>query len=91
MSSSKRFRPEHINLANSWIERYGFESFTLDQKCITVFGSARFKEDHPYYQLARDLGRELADAGYAVMTGGGFGVNVRLGCYLWFYIIYFNV
>jgi len=68
----------------------GFESFTLDQKCITVFGSARFKEDHPYYQLARDLGRELADAGYAVMTGGGFGVNVRLGCYLWFYIIYFN-
>ena len=52
----------------------GFESFALDQKCITVFGSARFKEDHPYYQLARDLGRELANAGYAVMTGGGPGI-----------------
>lgn len=52
----------------------GFESFTLDQKCITVFGSARFKEDHPYYQLARDLGKELANAGYTVMTGGGPGI-----------------
>lgn len=52
----------------------GFESFALDQKCITVFGSARFKDDHPYYQLALELGRELANAGYAVMTDGGSGI-----------------
>jgi uncharacterized protein (TIGR00730 family) len=52
----------------------GFESFTLDQKCITIFGSARFKEGHPYYQLARELGSALANAGYAVMTGGGPGI-----------------
>ena len=41
---------------------------------VTVFGSARFGEDHRYYQLARDLGRELAASGYAVVTGGGPGI-----------------
>jgi uncharacterized protein (TIGR00730 family) len=41
---------------------------------VTVFGSARFKEDHRYYRLARDLGRQLAQRGYAVMTGGGPGI-----------------
>jgi len=41
---------------------------------VTVFGSARFKEDHPYYQMARELGRELVEKGFAVMTGGGPGI-----------------
>jgi len=41
---------------------------------VTVFGSARFGEDHAYYQLARDTGRALAEAGYAVITGGGPGI-----------------
>lgn len=41
---------------------------------ITVFGSARFDEEHRYYRLARDVGRELARAGYAVITGGGPGI-----------------
>ena len=41
---------------------------------VTVFGSARFKEDHRYYKLARDLGRELARRRYAVLTGGGPGI-----------------
>lgn len=41
---------------------------------VTVFGSARFKEDHPYYQLARDVGAELARAGFATFTGGGPGI-----------------
>ncbi len=52
----------------------GFESFDFDAPCVTVFGSARFKEDHRYYQLARDMGAALARAGYAVMTGGGPGI-----------------
>jgi uncharacterized protein (TIGR00730 family) len=52
----------------------GFESFDFDGPCVTVFGSARFAESHPYYQLARDLGAALAKAGYAVMTGGGPGI-----------------
>ena len=52
----------------------GFESLDFEGPCVTVFGSARFKEGHPYYELARTLGRRLAQAGFAVMTGGGPGV-----------------
>jgi len=51
-----------------------FESFEFDRPCVTVFGSARFEERHRYYQLAREVGAELALAGFAVMTGGGSGV-----------------
>jgi uncharacterized protein (TIGR00730 family) len=52
----------------------GYESLDFDGPCVTVFGSARFPEQHPYYQLARDLGRHLAQAGFVVMTGGGPGI-----------------
>ena len=52
----------------------GFESFDFDQPCVTLFGSARFREDHDYYTLARDMGAALAKQGYAVMTGGGPGL-----------------
>jgi uncharacterized protein (TIGR00730 family) len=41
---------------------------------VTVFGSARFKEDHRYYQLARAVGAALARAGFATLTGGGPGI-----------------
>ena len=41
---------------------------------VTVFGSARFKKNHPYYKLAREVGRELARAGFATLTGGGPGI-----------------
>jgi len=51
-----------------------FESFMFEQPCVTVFGSSRFQETHRYYQLAREIGAELARAGFAVMTGGGSGV-----------------
>jgi len=43
-------------------------------RAITVFGSARFDEDHQYYRLAREVGGELARSGYTVLTGGGPGV-----------------
>ena len=39
-----------------------------------MYGSARFKEDHPYYQMARRMGKALAENGFSVMTGGGPGV-----------------
>jgi uncharacterized protein (TIGR00730 family) len=42
--------------------------------CITIFGSARLSEGEPAYQMARDLGRSLGGAGFAVMTGGGPGL-----------------
>lgn len=41
---------------------------------VTVFGSARFPEGHPYYEQARALGRALAGQGFTVITGGGPGV-----------------
>ncbi len=52
----------------------GFEHLGGLGPCVTVFGSARFKEDHRYYELARTLGRSLAERGFAVMTGGGPGI-----------------
>ena len=41
---------------------------------VSVFGSARLNEDHPYYQQAREMGKALVDAGFAVITGGGPGL-----------------
>lgn len=41
---------------------------------MTVFGSARFPEGHPYYELGRKVGGTLADLGFTVMTGGGPGI-----------------
>ncbi len=52
----------------------GFRQLHFVGPCVTVFGSARFQEDHPYYATARDLGARLAEAGFTVMTGGGPGV-----------------
>ena len=52
----------------------GFRQFHFVGPCITVFGSARFKEDHPYYALARRVGQEIAKADFTVMTGGGPGI-----------------
>lgn len=42
--------------------------------CITVFGSARFKEDHKYYQAAIAFGKGIAKLGMTTMTGGGPGI-----------------
>jgi uncharacterized protein (TIGR00730 family) len=42
--------------------------------CITVFGSARFRENSPYYEIAREFGKRIAKIGFTVMTGGGPGI-----------------
>lgn len=42
--------------------------------CITVFGSARFKEDNKYYQSAQEFGKRIAALGFTTMTGGGPGI-----------------
>ena len=42
--------------------------------CITVFGSARFKETDLYYEKAREIGKRIAETGFTVMTGGGPGI-----------------
>jgi uncharacterized protein (TIGR00730 family) len=52
----------------------GFRALHFVGPCVSVFGSARFKEDHAYYGLARAVGTGLARAGFTVMTGGGPGL-----------------
>jgi uncharacterized protein (TIGR00730 family) len=52
----------------------GFRALHFVGPCATVFGSARFAESHPAYQLARETGRALAGEGLTVMTGGGPGI-----------------
>jgi hypothetical protein len=52
----------------------GFRRLHFVGPCVTVFGSARFTEDHPYYSLARDVGAGLSRLGFTVMTGGGPGL-----------------
>ena len=52
----------------------GFKGLHALGPAVTVFGSARFKEDHLYYRLARAVGAELARAGFATLTGGGPGI-----------------
>ena len=52
----------------------GFRGLHFVGPCITVFGSARFAEDHRYYALAREVGAAIARLGLTVMTGGGPGI-----------------
>jgi uncharacterized protein (TIGR00730 family) len=52
----------------------GFRTLHFVGPCITVFGSARFKEDHIYYAKAREFGKQIAGMGFTTMTGGGPGI-----------------
>ncbi|TDE44210.1 TIGR00730 family Rossman fold protein [Nonomuraea mesophila] len=52
----------------------GFGQLAELPPAVTVFGSARTGEDSPDYEQGRRLGQALAEAGYAVITGGGPGV-----------------
>jgi len=82
-------RDSHKALADLW---QGVSAFDKIKNCVTVYGSARFKEGHIYYELARSMAKALAENGFTVMTGGGPGVmeaanrgakeggGVSLGC-----------
>lgn len=52
----------------------GFRALHFVGPCVTVFGSARFKEDHPYYKLTQKVSGEIARLGFTIMTGGGGGL-----------------
>ncbi len=60
----------------------GFGMLAELPKAVTVFGSARTKRDNPEYALGQQLGAALAQAGFAVVTGGGPGAMeaVNRGC-----------
>jgi uncharacterized protein (TIGR00730 family) len=53
---------------------YGFRMLHFGGPYITVFGSARFKEGHEFYELARQMGSALAKKGFTILTGGGPGI-----------------
>jgi len=52
----------------------GFRTLHFVGPCVTVFGSARFKEGHPDYEMARTLSGKIAQLGFTIMTGGGPGI-----------------
>ena len=52
----------------------GFRVLHFVGPCVTIFGSARFGESHPYYGIAREVGRRVSLMGFTVMTGGGPGL-----------------
>ena len=74
--SGRRTRGANLESAVRYFLEFlrGFESLDFEGPCVTVFGSARFPEGHEYYEMARGLGRRLAEEGYTVMTGGGPGI-----------------
>jgi uncharacterized protein (TIGR00730 family) len=52
----------------------GFEKLARIKPSVSIFGSARFERDHPYFTLAEDIARTLSDAGFSVVSGGGPGI-----------------
>lgn len=85
MEKQAKYSPKHMHemedYRDTWrifrimaelVEGYNFLA-KLDNE-VTLLGSARFKEDHTYYQLAREIGKLLAEQGFTVMTGGGPGI-----------------
>ncbi|MDP4013016.1 MAG: TIGR00730 family Rossman fold protein [Candidatus Nanopelagicales bacterium] len=61
-----------LRIQSEFVE--GFGALAEIGPAVSVFGSARTPPDHPYYKLGVELGRHLAGAGYAVITGGGPGI-----------------
>jgi uncharacterized protein (TIGR00730 family) len=60
-----------LRILSEFVE--GFDALASIGRAVTVFGSARTKPEDPLYELAREIGRKLAEEGFAVITGGGPG------------------
>jgi uncharacterized protein (TIGR00730 family) len=52
----------------------GTERLEYIQPAVSIFGSARTEPDHPYYKLTEAIARQLSDAGFSVISGGGPGI-----------------
>lgn len=61
-----------LSVMNEFIK--GFRTLHFVGPCVTIFGSARFPETHPYYKKTQKLAGEIAKLGFTIMTGGGPGV-----------------
>ena len=69
-----RWQDLMVTLRTVWDFVKGYRTLHFAGPCVTVFGSARFGEDHPSYKQARELGGKIARLGFTVMTGGGPGI-----------------
>lgn len=61
-----------LNIALEFVR--GFRQLHFVGPCVTFFGSARFREDHPYYAVTRELAARVGRVGFTIMTGGGPGI-----------------
>jgi len=52
----------------------GFEKLSRIGPCVSIFGSARIKDGHPYYKLAEEIAYLMTKAGFGIITGGGPGI-----------------
>lgn len=52
----------------------GYEKMSRIGPCVSIFGSARTKNDNPYYKLAEEIAFKISKAGYGVISGGGPGI-----------------
>lgn len=57
-----------------WNFFQGFRKLHFSGPCITVFGSARFVDGHPYYEMSEKVGEAIAKLGFTTLTGGGPGI-----------------
>src|SRR3990167_5676894 len=90
MSSSKKtpIREEQVFFEgrDSWIKETirlfriikefvkGFRKLQFLGPAVTIFGSARFPQNHPYCQLAQKVAEKLSEKGFTIVTGGGSGI-----------------
>ncbi len=52
----------------------GFEKMSAIGPCVSIFGSARVRPGNKYYELAVNISKRIAEAGYGIITGGGPGI-----------------
>ncbi len=52
----------------------GYEKLATVEPCVSIFGSARVREDHPWYAKAQQIAETLSNAGFSVISGGGPGI-----------------
>ena len=75
------YDPQQLFATDSWkvfriISEFvdGFENMTRLGPSVSIFGSARIKPDHPYYKLTVEVAQQIAQRGFAIITGGGPGL-----------------
>ena len=81
-TESQQYGLDNFKVGDSWrlfriMSEFvdGFDSLAaVNRPVVSIFGSARTGEADPHYQLAAEVSRRLAEAGYAIMTGGGPGI-----------------